>query len=98
MQFPPENQEKNSRTRCEGLAKQKGSPARCWRAFCNSIQILYFFSVFFVPLPFLVSFLDSLRGAGAPQPFPAIDLTSYGGKIVKGHISAQLSNHWRRLA
>jgi len=98
MQFPSKNQEKTAAPRRKGSAKQKGSPARCWRAFCNSIQTLYFFSVFFVPLPFLVSFLDSLRGAGAPTPFPAIDLTSYGGKIVKGHISAQLSNHWRRLA
>ena len=56
-------------------------------------KALYFFPVALVPLPFLVPFSGLLGGVGLPEPFPAIDLTSYGGKIVKEHISAQLSHH-----
>ena len=72
----------------DGLAQKGKAPQPgAGEPFAIRFRTLYFFLVFFVPLPCLVSFLVPPQGVRVLQPFRAIGLTSYRGKIVKAHIS-----------
>jgi hypothetical protein len=67
------------------ISQKKEPPAQCSEALLP-FNGIYFFSVFFMPRPFL----DFLVGLGS-QGFSPIYLTSWGGKIVKEHLPGSWS-------